>query len=91
MRLTRSSCYALQALAHLAAAGPDRPVVSHHIARARGISETFLRKVLRPLVAAKVLRSAPGGATAWPGRPHGSPCWRSSRPWKVPSVAKRRS
>ena len=60
MRLTRSSCYAVHALAHLAAAGPDRRVASHHIARDRGISEGFLLKVLRALVSARLARSLKG-------------------------------
>jgi Rrf2 family protein len=63
MRLTRSSLYALQALAHLAAAGPDRRVAAHDIARSRGIPEHFIRKLLRPLVSAPLVRSlqGPGG------------------------------
>jgi Rrf2 family protein len=60
MRLTRSCCYAVHALAHLAAAAPDRRVASHHLAPAQGVSENFLRKVLTKLVAAQVLRSVPG-------------------------------
>jgi Rrf2 family protein len=60
MRLTRASSYALHAVAHMAAEGEDRPVASHHIARARGIPERFLLKVLKPLVSARVLRSVKG-------------------------------
>ena len=60
MRLSHASTYALQALAHLAAAGPDRRVASHDIARARGIPERFILKVLRPLVSARLVRSLKG-------------------------------
>jgi Rrf2 family protein len=35
-------------------------VASYHIAQARGIPEKFLLKILRPLVAARVLRSVKG-------------------------------
>jgi Rrf2 family protein len=70
MRLTHASSYALNALAHLAATGDGIPVASHHIARARGIPERFLLKVLRPLVSAQLVRSLKG--------PHGG--YRLARP-----------
>ena len=70
MRLKCASLYALQALAHLAAAGPDRRVASHDIARARGIPERFILKVLRPLVSSQLVRSLKG--------PHGG--YRLTRP-----------
>ena len=70
MRLSHASTYALQALAHLAAAGPDRRVASHDIARARGIPERFILKVLRPLVSSQLVRSLKG--------PHGG--YRLTRP-----------
>jgi Rrf2 family protein len=60
MKLTRASNYALHALEYMAARGKDTPVASHHIARARGIPELFLLKVLKPLVSARVLRSLKG-------------------------------
>jgi Rrf2 family protein len=60
MRLTHASTYAVHALAHLDAMGEDRPVVSYDIARARGIPERFLLKVLRPLVSAQLVRSLKG-------------------------------
>ena len=60
MRLTHTSTYAVHALAHLAAAGPDRRVASYDIARARGIPERFIFKVLRPLVSAQLVRSLKG-------------------------------
>jgi Rrf2 family protein len=60
MKLTRASSYALHALAHMAASGEDRPVASHHIARARGIPELFLLKILKPLVSARILSSVKG-------------------------------
>jgi Rrf2 family protein len=60
MKLTRASNYALHALEYMAARGLDTPVPSHHIARARGIPEGFLLKLLKPLVSARVLRSLKG-------------------------------
>ncbi len=60
MKLTRASSYALHAVAHMAATGEDKPVASHHIARARGIPELFLLKILKPLVSARILRSVKG-------------------------------
>jgi Rrf2 family protein len=60
MKLTRASSYALHAVAHMAATGEDRPVASHHIAKARGIPELFLLKILKPLVSARILRSVKG-------------------------------
>jgi Rrf2 family protein len=60
MKLTRASSYALHALAHMAASGEDRPMASHHIARARGIPELFLLKILKPLVSARILSSVKG-------------------------------
>jgi Rrf2 family protein len=57
MRLTRSSCYAVHALAHLAAAGEGRRVASSDIAKARGIPEGYILKVLKPLVTARLVRS----------------------------------
>jgi Rrf2 family protein len=38
----------------------NKPVASHHIAKARGIPERFLLKVLKPLVSARVLHSIRG-------------------------------
>jgi Rrf2 family protein len=60
MKLTSTSTYAVHALTHLAAAGADCRVASHVIARARGIPELFLLKVLRPLVSTQLVRSATG-------------------------------
>jgi Rrf2 family protein len=59
MRLTSASVYALRALAYLARREGDGPVSSSTIAAAAGLSEVFLLKSLRPLVAAGVLRSEP--------------------------------
>jgi Rrf2 family protein len=64
MRLTRASSYALQALAFMAAQKePETPVASHESAKAQGIPERFLLKVLKPLVSAQILHSirGPGG------------------------------
>ena len=60
MRLTRASSYALHALVFMAAQKQNRPTPSHLIAQARGIPERFLLKVLKPLVAARVLVSIKG-------------------------------
>src|SRR5438094_7851364 len=60
MKLTRASSYALHAVAHLATQKPNVPVPSHLVARARGIPERFLLKVLKPLVSARVLHSVKG-------------------------------
>ena len=60
MKLTRASSYALHAVAYMAAQKNNKPVASHHIAKARGIPERFLLKVLKPLVSARVLLSVKG-------------------------------
>jgi len=44
----------------MAAQKQNRPVASHLIAKARGIPERFLLKVLKPLVSARVLHSIKG-------------------------------
>jgi Rrf2 family protein len=60
MKLTRASSYAIHALVFMAAEKQNQPVASHHIAKARGIPERFLLKVLKPLVSARVLHSIKG-------------------------------
>lgn len=60
MRLTRASSYALHAVAFMAAQKQNPIVASHNVARARGIPERFLLKVLKPLVTARVLASIKG-------------------------------
>jgi len=60
MRLTRASSYALHAVAFMAAQKQNRPIASHLIAKAKGIPEKFLLKVLKPLVSARVLHSIKG-------------------------------
>src|SRR5437588_3682637 len=60
MKLTRASSYALHAVVHLAALKKKEPVASHMIAKARGIPERFLLKVLKPLVSARILHSVKG-------------------------------
>jgi Rrf2 family protein len=60
MKLTLASRYALHAVAHLAAQKKDDPVASRLIAEARGISDRFLLKVLKPLVSAQILVSVKG-------------------------------
>ncbi len=60
MKLTRASNYALHAVAYLAAKKSDKPIASHKVARACGIYERFLLKVLKPLVSIRVLSSIKG-------------------------------
>jgi Rrf2 family protein len=60
MKLTRASSYALHAVVYMAGQKDTRPVASHHIAKAQGIPERFLLKVLKPLVSARVLNSIKG-------------------------------
>src|SRR5207244_8083747 len=60
MKLTRASTYALHAMSYLAAQPNARPLASHDIARARGIPERFLLKVLKPLADRKILVSMKG-------------------------------
>jgi Rrf2 family protein len=60
MKLTRASIYALQGVAYLSEQKDNRPTPSHHIAKARGIPERFLLKVLKPLVSTRVLLSIKG-------------------------------
>lgn len=58
MKLTRSSMYALQALAWLS--GKKRPALSREMARELSISPTYLTKILQTLRLAGILASARG-------------------------------
>jgi Rrf2 family protein len=61
MKLLSISCgNALRALTHIAGEAGNRPLASRHITAAGGIPDPFLRKVLRILVSAQVLRSGKG-------------------------------
>src|SRR5262249_12731580 len=60
MKLTRAASYALHALVFMAGQKKNQPVPSHQVARARGIPERFLLKVLKPLVSARILHSVKG-------------------------------
>jgi Rrf2 family protein len=60
MKLSTTAAHAVRALAFLARQPGGRPVPSHTIATAEGLSGLFLLKVLRPLVAAGVLLSGRG-------------------------------
>jgi len=60
MKLTRATSYALHAVVFMASEDQGQIVASHLIARARGIPERFLLKVLKPLVSARVLSSVKG-------------------------------
>jgi Rrf2 family protein len=60
MKLTRASSYAIHAVAHMAGLKHTNPVASHLVAKAQGIPERFLLKVLKPLVSARVLISVKG-------------------------------
>jgi Rrf2 family protein len=59
MRFTRASRYAIGALVHMAAK-TSGVSASHDIAKAEGLPERFLLKVLKPLVSAGVLYSVRG-------------------------------
>ncbi len=60
MKLTRASSYAIHALVFMGMQKHTRPIASHQVAKARGIPERFLLKVLKPLVSARVLQSIKG-------------------------------
>src|SRR5438128_3711 len=60
MKLSRASNYALHAVAYLAAKKSEKPIASHTVAKACGIKERFLLKVLKPLVSIRVLSSIKG-------------------------------
>jgi Rrf2 family protein len=60
MKLTQATVYAAHALTYLASHEGDRPLASHLIARASGIPELFLLKVLKSLVQAGLLHSMRG-------------------------------
>src|SRR2546425_7602047 len=60
MKLTRASSYALHAVVYMAAQKQTKPIASHNIARARGIPERFLLKVLKPLADRRILISMKG-------------------------------
>ena len=70
MRFTGACVYALRALVYLARHREGGFVSVEEIAGTGGLSESFLRKSLKPLVSAGVLRSARG--------PHGG--YRLARP-----------
>jgi Rrf2 family protein len=72
MKTTAAARYALRALAHLGALDGNPTVTSHDIARAHGIPEKFLLKVLKHLATAGLLHSNKG--------PHGG--YRLARPAK---------
>jgi Rrf2 family protein len=63
MKLSRASCYAVHALIHLSARTSASLVSSHDIAGLLGITENRLVRVLKSLVAARLLWSlrGPGG------------------------------
>jgi Rrf2 family protein len=70
MKLSHASGYALTVLVHLAQRSVGRPVASHVAAKARGLPETFLKSVLKPLVGAGVLVSLRGpNGGYWLARP----------------------
>jgi Rrf2 family protein len=60
MKLRTTAGHAVRALVFLARRSGGRPVPSHTIARAHGLPELFLFKVLRPLVTVRVLLSVKG-------------------------------
>jgi Rrf2 family protein len=58
--LSQTAEYALRAAAWLAAESPDAPVRARDLARATGIPEPYLAKILRRLVLAGILESRKG-------------------------------
>lgn len=60
MQLPQSIRYAVEALVHLAGQPDGALVPSNALARARGLPERYLLKVLRPLAGGGVLRSVKG-------------------------------
>jgi Rrf2 family protein len=60
MKLTHACGYAVRAVAYLARQKENRLVTSRDIARAQGLPERFLVKVLKPLVSARLLVSLRG-------------------------------
>ena len=60
MKLTRATSYALHAVVFMATQKQNPIIASHLIAKARGIPERFLLKVLKPLVSVRVLSSVKG-------------------------------
>jgi len=58
--LTRTSEYALRAMIHLAQCEEEWPVPGREIASRAGVPAKYLSKILRDLVRARVLESAPG-------------------------------
>jgi Rrf2 family protein len=60
MKLSSAAGYALSAVTYMANSKEDGPIASHVVAAARGIPERFLLKVLKPLVAARILSSIKG-------------------------------
>jgi Rrf2 family protein len=60
MKLSQGTVYALHALTYLARHEGDCPVASHLIARAQGIPELYLLKILKSLAQAGLLHSLRG-------------------------------
>src|SRR5262249_43952648 len=60
MRLSRTSRYALHALAYLTQEGVQKPKSTHVISEATGIPNVSLLKALKPLVSKRILFSITG-------------------------------
>jgi Rrf2 family protein len=61
MKLSSAAVYALNAMAYMGTGKREGTIVpSHVVAKARGIPDRFLLKVLKPLVAARILTSTKG-------------------------------
>jgi Rrf2 family protein len=60
MKLSRASSYALHAVVYMASQEGTSTIASHHIAKAEGIPEKFLLKILKPLATARILVSLKG-------------------------------
>jgi Rrf2 family protein len=60
MKLSLATSYAITTLVHLAREKADGLITAHKVARSEGVPTSLLRKALKPLVDAGVLRSATG-------------------------------
>jgi len=60
LRLTKADDYAVRAMIHLACLPDGRVAMRHEIAEAQGIPSSFMAKILRSLVRARLLHSSRG-------------------------------
>ena len=60
LKLTKADDYAVRAMIHLACLPDGRVAMRHEIAEAQGIPSSFMAKILRSLVRARLLHSSRG-------------------------------